>query len=93
MTLCAIALLWEGNLPGYPVRAMVRREDGRSSTKALPAIALIAINPGLRLQAAFRIAKRYCTIKIIGNMFLQTCLSDTPASQRTNRIQQHRLRR
>ena len=31
MTLSAIALLREATPPGYPFRAMVRREDGRSA--------------------------------------------------------------
>jgi hypothetical protein len=38
--------------------------------------AVFAINPGPRLQAALCIAKSYCIIQIIGNMFLQTASRD-----------------
>jgi hypothetical protein len=52
-------------IPRYP---RFRRETCVAET------AVFAINPDPHAEATFRIAKRYCIIKIIGNMFLQTCL-------------------
>ena len=77
------------------LKAIKQKTRNRAELVALSAVprGKLFKKAGLRSQAAFRIAKRYCTIKIIGNMFLQTCLSDMLASQRMNRIQQRRSRR